>query len=64
MSDRDETTVSRTEHTEVSESHSSDGDVASETHTHSERTEVHEEVPVRPEVSETTTTTTTTVVEE
>lgn len=50
-----------TEHHEVTESHSADGDTVSETRT--ERHEVHEERPAPP-VTETTTTTTTTVIEE
>ncbi|GGK24618.1 hypothetical protein GCM10008955_17780 [Deinococcus malanensis] len=61
MTGRDDTIVSRSETTEVKESHSSGTIGGTETHTHTEHREVHQEVPVRPapEVTETTTTTTT-----
>ncbi|MFC4638081.1 hypothetical protein [Deinococcus hohokamensis] len=61
MTRRDEH-VSESETTKVTESHSGLGDT--ETRTHTEHREVHEEVPVQPAVEQTqTTTTTTTVVE-
>lgn len=64
MTGRDDTTVTRSEHTEVKESHSSGTIGGTETHTHTERHEVHQEVPVQPAPEVTQTTTTTTIVED
>ncbi|MFC4426650.1 hypothetical protein [Deinococcus navajonensis] len=57
MTRRDET-VSESETTKVTESHSSGLGGETETHTRTEHHEVHQEAPVQPEVTQTTTTTT------